>query len=199
MWKKASICAAVLMIAGMMIAYAQRPGESGANTDNKESASEGISTLQSVRPSFNMEDRAAFADARIAALHAGLKLNADQEKMWPAFEQAVRELAQLRTDRFTRDQQPSSDPVVRLQRLADALSTRGTTLKRLADTLAPLYQSLDDGQKRRFTILARFTTVGFALPYVEMPWMRSHHGVIRGGDDFDGGRYRFNDGEDMPD
>ena len=195
MWKKASVCAAVLMIAGLMIAYAQqRPGESGANADDKD-ASEG--SLQSVRPSFNMEDRAAFADARMAALHAGLKLNADQEKMWPAFEQALRELTQLRTDRFTRDQQPSSDPVARLQRLADALSTRGTTLKRLADTLAPLYQSLDDGQKRRFTILARFTTIGFALPYAG--WMRSHHGVIRGGDDFDGGRYRFDDDEDMRD
>jgi hypothetical protein len=34
----------------------------------------------------NPEDRAAFADARIAAVHAGLKLNADQEKLWPPVE-----------------------------------------------------------------------------------------------------------------
>jgi hypothetical protein len=38
----------------------------------------------------NPEDRAAFADARIAAVHAGLKLNADQEKLWPPVEAAVR-------------------------------------------------------------------------------------------------------------
>src|SRR5262252_7616187 len=45
------------------------------------------------------EDRAAFADARIAAVHAGLKLNADQEKLWPPIEAAVRDFAKLRIDR----------------------------------------------------------------------------------------------------
>ena len=39
----------------------------------------------------NPEDRAAFVDARIAAVHAGLKLNADQEKLWPPVEAAVRD------------------------------------------------------------------------------------------------------------
>ena len=34
----------------------------------------------------NPEDRAAFADARIAAVHAGLKLTPDQEKLWPPVE-----------------------------------------------------------------------------------------------------------------
>ena len=41
----------------------------------------------------NPEDRAAFADARIAAVHAGLKLTPDQEKLWPPVEAAVREFA----------------------------------------------------------------------------------------------------------
>ena len=45
------------------------------------------------------EDRAAFVDARIAAVHAGLKLNADQEKLWPPVESAVRDFAKLRIDR----------------------------------------------------------------------------------------------------
>src|SRR5436305_13093480 len=44
------------------------------------------------------EDRSAFADARIAAVHAGLKLTADQEKLWPPVEAAVREFAKLRID-----------------------------------------------------------------------------------------------------
>src|SRR6476661_1860937 len=47
----------------------------------------------------NSEDRAAFVDARIAAVHAGLKLNADQEKLWPPIEAAVRDFAKLRIDR----------------------------------------------------------------------------------------------------
>ena len=42
----------------------------------------------------NPEDRAAFADARIAAVHAGLKLNADQEKLWPPVETAVQGIRQ---------------------------------------------------------------------------------------------------------
>ena len=47
----------------------------------------------------NPEDRAALVDARIAAVHAGLKLSADQEKLWPPVEAAVRDFAKLRIDR----------------------------------------------------------------------------------------------------
>src|SRR5882672_9704312 len=47
----------------------------------------------------NPEDRAAYADARIAAVHAGLKLTADQEKLWPPVEAAVKEFAKLRINR----------------------------------------------------------------------------------------------------
>src|SRR6201994_3474820 len=45
------------------------------------------------------EDRAAMADAKIAAVHAGLKLTADQEKLWPPVEAAVRDLVKIRLDR----------------------------------------------------------------------------------------------------
>src|SRR3954471_5947029 len=45
------------------------------------------------------EDRAAFTDARVAALHAGLKLNPDQEKLWPPVESAIRDMAKLRQQR----------------------------------------------------------------------------------------------------
>src|SRR5215468_12152639 len=45
------------------------------------------------------EDRAAFVDARIAAVHAGLKLTPDQEKLWPPVEAAVRDFAKLRLER----------------------------------------------------------------------------------------------------
>src|SRR3979490_73369 len=44
------------------------------------------------------EDRAAFPDARIAAVKAGLKLTPDQEKLWPPVETAVRDFAKLRID-----------------------------------------------------------------------------------------------------
>ena len=51
-----------------------------------------------LRPS--AEDVAAFTDARIAGLKAGLKLTAEQEKNWPAVETAIRDLAKERADRM---------------------------------------------------------------------------------------------------
>src|SRR5450631_3654972 len=46
------------------------------------------------------EDVAAFTDARIAGLKAGLKLTAEQDKNWPAVETALRDLAKQRADRM---------------------------------------------------------------------------------------------------
>src|SRR4249920_58305 len=71
------------------------------------------------------EDRAAFVDARIAAVHAGLKLTPDQEKLWPPVEAAVRDFAKLRLDRAnaqmnapqnqSQDAQKDDDPVAHLR------------------------------------------------------------------------------------
>jgi hypothetical protein len=109
------------------------------------------------------EDRAAFADARIAAVHAGLKLSADQEKLWPPVETAVKEFAKLRIDRANarmnaardgaRDQQKPDDPVARLRDRADTMATTAAAMKKIADAADPLYKTLDDGQKRRLAIL----------------------------------------------
>jgi hypothetical protein len=109
------------------------------------------------------EDRAAFADARIAAVHAGLKLNADQEKLWPPVETAVKEFAKLRIDRANarmnatrddnRDRQAPDDPVARLRERAESMGTTAAALKKIADAADPLYKTLDDGQKRRLAIL----------------------------------------------
>lgn len=156
MWKKAAVGAAALVIAGSMMVYAQQRGgfDGGRGFDTPRGAPQ----ARDWRPS--AQDLSAFADARIAALHAGLQLNADQEKNWPAFEQALREMSKMRLDRLAaaRDQQqaqPPASPIERLQRRADAMTTRGAALKKLADAAAPLYQSLDEAQKHRFTMLAR--------------------------------------------
>jgi hypothetical protein len=111
----------------------------------------------------NPEDRAAFVDARIAAVHAGLKLNADQEKLWPPVETAVRDFAKLRIDRAQArmkaqadaqdNQQKADDPVSRLRERADNMIASATALKKIADAADPLYKTLDDGQKRRLSIL----------------------------------------------
>jgi hypothetical protein len=106
------------------------------------------------------EDRAALTDARIAAVHAGLKLNADQEKLWPPVEAAVRDFAKMRIDRANarlnanaQDQQKADDPVARLRDRADNMAVTAVALKKIADAADPLYKTLDDGQKRRLAIL----------------------------------------------
>ena len=108
----------------------------------------------------NPEDRAAFVDARIAAVHAGLKLSADQEKLWPPVEAAVRDLAKLRIDRANArmnagpgDADKPDDPVARLRQRADDMGATSAALKKIADAADPLYKTLDDGQKRRLSIL----------------------------------------------
>jgi hypothetical protein len=109
------------------------------------------------------EDRAAFADARIAAVRAGLKLTPDQEKLWPPVETAVKEFAKLRIDRAnarmnamrddSRDRQRPDDPVARLRERAEAMGATAAAMKKIADAADPLYKTLDDGQKRRLAIL----------------------------------------------
>jgi zinc resistance-associated protein len=107
------------------------------------------------RPS--AEDIAALTDARLAGLKAGLRLTPAQEQHWPAIERAIRDSAKERLDRFNARNAapPAIDPIERLRQRADAMTTRANSLKRLADAAAPLYQSLDEAQKRRFAMLAR--------------------------------------------
>jgi hypothetical protein len=144
MWKAALAGTTALAIVGSSLVYAQQRGRPGGPE----------------RWQPNVEDMRAFADARLAALHAGLGLTPDQEKNWPSFEQASREMGKLRLDRFAaavnarRDRQPqSNDPADRMHRRAAAMTETGATLKKVADAIDPLYKSLDDGQKRRFAML----------------------------------------------
>ena len=162
----------------------------------------------------NPEDRAAFADARIAAVHAGLKLTPDQEKLWPPVETAVRDFAKLRIDRAnarmnaekndSADAQKPDDPVARLRERADNMATSAAAMKKIADAADPLYKSLDDGQKRR---LAALTHMGHRFGG-GVGWHRGfEHGMMdRGGDrdrddggrdhDFDRNRYDRDGGPD---
>jgi len=106
-------------------------------------------------------DIAAFSDARIAALHAGLTLTPDQEKLWPPVEGVLKDMAKKRADRFEkmraeREQSKGPiDPMLRLRRGAEFMSETGADLKRLADTAQPLYDKLDDAQKNRLQVLVR--------------------------------------------
>ena len=145
MWKTVLAGTTALAIAGGSLVYAQQ-GPSGPFT-----RADG----ERWRPS--AEDISAFSDARIAALKAGLRLTADQEKDWTPFEKALRDRAKLRADRFAARASADrpTDPVERMRLRADMLAQTGASLKAVADAAGPLYKSLDDAQKKRFMILAR--------------------------------------------
>jgi hypothetical protein len=107
------------------------------------------------------EIRAVLLDARLAGMKAGLKLTADQERNWPAFESAVRTIAKNRAEAFREMRERMGDggewssPVERLRFISDRLAKRSADLKMLADATAPLFASLDDDQKRLFVPLSR--------------------------------------------
>lgn len=121
---------------------------------------------------FAPEDVEAFTDARIAALHAGLKLSADQEKLWPPVEQAIRDLVKLRREqaraRRERREQGGQGGLDRdrddlpgfLRGMAERQGARAEALRRLADAAQPLYATFDDGQKRRLRLLVRHMRPG---------------------------------------
>jgi len=176
MWKTVLAGTTALAIAGGTLAYAQQ-------------GSSGFERMQRWRPT--AEDIAAFSDARIAALHAGLKLSAEQEKNWPAVESALRDIAKQRSERFAAraNADRPKDPIERLNLRAEVMGQRAAALKKLADAASPLYKSLDDAQKRRFVMLARLGA-------------RQQGDNIRGHRGFGGWQHRgprgFNDGDAQP-
>jgi hypothetical protein len=178
MLKPLVVAAAALAIAGSSIVYAQHLG--GADRDDSR-----LEHHYRLSP----EDRAAFVDARIAALKAGLELTPDQAKNWPDFEKALRDMAQVRAERVAAreaaEQNPDkalSAPFDRLGQRADNMAKASAALKRIAETGKPLYTSLDDAQKARFKKLAwllRPHHHNWRVRYLEHP---GDHGWREGGD-----------------
>ena len=158
MLKSVIAATAVLAIAGGSAVYAQHDFDAHHGGWARWQAHS--------RRHLSAADMAAFTDARIAALRAGLELTPDQAKNWPAFEQALRSAAQLRIKRVAARQaqqgapasqsETATNPFDRLAGRADNLSATGAALKTVADAGAPLYQSLTDAQKTRFRMLSRF-------------------------------------------
>src|ERR1043165_7044804 len=85
MWKAVLAGTTALAIAGTSLVYAQKSSDDFQRTERG-------------RP--GAADIAAFGDARIAALHAGLKLTAEQEKLCQPVETALRDIANERSERF---------------------------------------------------------------------------------------------------
>jgi hypothetical protein len=157
---------AAVMAAGATYAVAQGgPGRDGPRYERGD------------RPDFErqerfiQEDLPALTDARIAGLKAGLRLNAEQERLWGPVEGALRDMAALRTERMNmmreRRAQGSDvrgsdakgsdanrpDLMERLDRMADGSRKSADALGKLRDAAKPLYATFDERQKRLLPVL----------------------------------------------
>src|SRR5271169_6535063 len=97
------------------------------------------------------------SDARTARMRADLRLTPEQENNWAGFESAMRDNSKKRTEReiaLRADRAQQKGPVDFIDQMrkgADSMTERSADQKKLADAAQPLYASLNDQQKRRFT------------------------------------------------
>jgi hypothetical protein len=146
MIKKVAVATTAVLIMGSPVAYA---AETSSNT------------VGMTHPT--AEDFKSLTDARVAMIKAALQLTPDQEKYWPAVEDAIRARAKNRQARWERvaelrDSGPvealhERNPVELMQRRAESLSQRAADLKKVADAWEPLYKTLSQDQKKRMAFV----------------------------------------------
>jgi LTXXQ motif family protein len=154
MLKTATAGMIALLLAGTSLAYAQTNQTTMGGSGQRVTA----------------EDLQHLTDLRINIVKAALQLTPDQEKYWPAIENAIRTRAKDRLGRLVDEAGRvdqlrgesrveilrNRDPLGFMNRRADALSQRANDLKKLAAAWQPLYQTLSTDQKRRMGMLMAF-------------------------------------------
>ncbi len=146
MIKKLAVATTAALITASPLAYA-------AETSS--------STVGMTHPS--AADLNSLTDARVAMTKAALQLTSDQEKYWPAVEEAIRARSKNRQARWERvaelrDSNPMEalrerNPIELMQRRAESLSQRAADIKKLADAWEPLYKTLSPDQKKRMAFV----------------------------------------------
>ena len=140
MIRKIAVAATAVLITASTLAY----------------AAETSSTVGMRQPS--AADLKALTDARVGIIKAALQLTPDQEKYWPAVEEAIRARAKNRQARFERvaelrdtglEAVGERNAVELMQRRAERLSQRAADLKKEAEAWEPLYKTLTPDQKKR--------------------------------------------------
>ncbi len=150
--------ASALLLAGAA-AFAQSPPPADAARQERSAAQPGDRDAGGPRPGLSREDRNALTDARVAGIQAGLRLNAEQQRLWGPVEAALRAQANDRLDRMeerrgARDA-GSLDLMQRLDRQAERVRERADNVQALAGAMRPFWASLDENQKRLLPVLMR--------------------------------------------
>ena len=151
-----------LFVTASPLAYAQAPAGK---------AMERLSALEHL----SAADWAKVTDERIDLVKSALQLTPDQQKYWPAVEDAIRarakdrqaRLAQIeetmgkRSDETLVEKLKNRDPIAFLNRRADALAQRSADLRNLASAWEPLYKTLTPEQRKRMAVLTIFALRDF--------------------------------------
>jgi Spy/CpxP family protein refolding chaperone len=150
MLKIATAGLTALFITASPLAYAQAPG-----------------AARGPQQPFNAAEMGALTDVRINIVKAALQLTPEQQKFWPAIEDAIRARAKDRQARLASVERTVGEarsnplealrdrnPIEFMQRRAEAWTQRTNDLKKLADAWQPLYQTLTPEQKKRMGELA---------------------------------------------
>lgn len=116
-------------------------------------------------------DAQAALDARLIALKTVIGLNADQEKLWPPVEAALRQAAKNAQERAVA--RAKADPAQNfldvLERVADAEAARAADLKSVITAAKPLVAALSEEQKRRIPAFLGMTDIpGKPQPTLEL-------------------------------
>lgn len=172
---------AIISLGGTIAGLAQAQQQSRERSETFDlTIGVGDAREGSGRFGFTEADRAAFFEARLAAMKIGLRLTEEQDKLWPAVDATLRDTFKARTElmaKWRASRRPAAapaDPIFELRQRAERAGEIAVLTRKLADALEPLYQSLDQAQKRRFAVL---------LP---LGGARGTAARLGGWDDFDG-------------
>jgi LTXXQ motif family protein len=97
----------------------------------------------------------AAINGQLKSMKTSLRLNADQEELWPPFESAVKDGQNARLLALQKEQSNGLSPMDRLTAKADRLAESRANLEKMVEAAKPLYASLGDEQKHKFVTLGR--------------------------------------------
>jgi hypothetical protein len=94
-------------------------------------------------------------DTQLKGLKTSLRLKADQDKDWGAFESAVKDAEKARVLALQKEQSGNLSPMDLNAAKADRIAQGQADLEKIVDAAKPLYESLDGAQKQKFVALGR--------------------------------------------
>jgi hypothetical protein len=141
-----AIAAAALLASAGTFAFAQGTGAGGPGAP-------AAGEQRGERPGLSQDDFNRFVDARVAAIKAGLKLSADQERLWQPVEDAIRRNAGERFTRYEqrgarREQRQATDFMQQLEARGTMMTENAQRASALATAMRPLWNSFSEDQKR---------------------------------------------------